>query len=148
MYTCPAQSNNTWKVCSSELGLKSPLNILGGSQRFRPDDLNTVPFIIHGHNLDDEGFAHALHTHDVVPGLHQPHLCTHQHHLLQQRLSCNIHSSIHSLVQSLSCLLAHSTSLLGASLTRSLDQPAWCLTHSLTRSLTHSLTLLLAHSLD
>ena len=55
----------------------------------RPDDLHAVPFIIDRHDFDDEGLAHALHAHDVVTGLHQTHICAHQHHFLQQCLSCS-----------------------------------------------------------
>ena len=55
----------------------------------RPDDLHAVPFIIHRHNFDDEGLAHALDAHDVVTRLHQTHICAHQHHFLQQCLSCS-----------------------------------------------------------
>ena len=57
-------------------------------QRLGPDDFHTIALLIDRHNLDDVGLPHALDTHNVVVGLHQPHLAAHQHHLLQEGLPC------------------------------------------------------------
>ena len=53
------------------------------------DDFHPISRVIDGHNLDDKGLAHALHAHDVVVGLHQPHPGSHHYNLLQQSLPCN-----------------------------------------------------------
>ena len=53
------------------------------------DDFHPISRVVDRHNLDDEGLAHALNTHDVILWLHESHLGSHHYNLFQQSLPCN-----------------------------------------------------------